>query len=288
MKLLITGASGFLGGRAAAMLGDRFEVLAPGHAQLEITDREAVRRYFREARPDLVFHCAAMSDVGQCEREPERSRRINIDGARNIAGAASEIGAKCLLCSSDQVYAGSAVMEAHREDEAVEPAPLYGREKLSAERECLAVNPDAVLLRLTWMYDTETIVPGEKSDFFRGLLARRKEGAPLRYSLHDRRGLTYVRDVVRNLVPAFELPGGVYNFGSPNTLPVGRTMAETVREILRRADLNPSAVEGDPGATPSAERNLCMDPAKLESYGIRFPETSERIGELLAGARLSL
>ncbi|MBQ4349630.1 MAG: sugar nucleotide-binding protein, partial [Clostridia bacterium] len=220
MKLLITGASGFLGGRAAAMLGDRFEVLAPGHAQLEITDREAVRRYFREARPDLVFHCAAMSDVGQCEREPERSRRINIDGARNIAGAASEIGAKCLLCSSDQVYAGSAVMEAHREDEAVEPAPLYGREKLSAERECLAVNPDAVLLRLTWMYDTETIVPGEKSDFFRGLLARRKEGAPLRYSLHDRRGLTYVRDVVRNLVPAFELPGGVYNFGSPNTLPV--------------------------------------------------------------------
>ena len=77
MKLLITGASGFLGGRAAAMLGGRFEVLAPGHAQLEITDREAVRRYFQEARPDLVFHCAAMSDVGQCEREPERSRRIS-------------------------------------------------------------------------------------------------------------------------------------------------------------------------------------------------------------------
>ena len=283
-KLLITGASGFLGGRAAAMLADRFGIVTPNHRDMDITDREAVRRFFDAVRPDLVLHGAAISDVGQCGREPEKSWRINVDGSRNVAEASGEIGAKCLLCSSDQVYAGTDGIEAHREEEDVTPVPLYGREKLTAERECLAVNPDCVMMRLTWMYDVRTMVPGEKSDFFRGLLARIASGEVLRFSAHDRRGLTYVGDVVENLVPAFSIPGGVYNFGSPSTVPVGRTMFEAARTIFTVAGLDPDRIECDEESFRDAPRNLCMDPAKLFSVGIRFPETAERVGELLKAA----
>ena len=287
-KLLITGASGFLGGRAAAMLADRFEISAPRHGEMDITDRDGVRRFFEAVRPDLVLHCAAMSDVGQCAREPERSQRINVDGSVNVAAAAHESGAKCLLCSSDQVYAGTGGIAAHREDEDVTPAPLYGKEKLTAERECLAVNPDCVMMRLTWMYDVQTVVPGEKSDFFRGLLARMTSGERLRFSVHDRRGLTYVGDVVENFVPAFSIPGGVYNFGSPNIPaaggPIGRTMAETAQAAFAIAGLDPDRIACDGESYRDSPRNLCMDAAKLNAVGIRFPETAERIGELLKAA----
>ena len=151
-KLLITGGSGFLGRRAALYYREQgLQVFTPTHSELDITDPEAVRRAGSELRPDWIVHCAAISDVGACDRDEAWSRSINTDGCVNVARAAGEIGAKCVLCSSDQVYFGSEETRPHAEAEVLTPKNLYGREKLEAERRSLAVNPDAVLLRLTWM-----------------------------------------------------------------------------------------------------------------------------------------
>ena len=135
----------------------------------------------------------------------------------NIATAAGLVGAKCLLCSSDQVYAGSAVRGPHREAEAVRPGNLYGREKLAAEERCMEANPDSVSLRLSWMYDARTLNPGEHSDFLRTLLAKLRTSETLRYPANDMRGITDVNQVAEKLEAAFDLEGGVSNFGAPGT-----------------------------------------------------------------------
>ena len=131
-RLLVTGASGFMGGRVVDFYREKYEICAPGHGELDITDEAGVIARLRDWRPDYVVHCAAISDIGQCDREPERSWKINVDGAVNLARASALVGAKCLLCSSDQVYAGSGVRGPHLETEAVVPGNLYGREKLAA------------------------------------------------------------------------------------------------------------------------------------------------------------
>lgn len=171
-KLLITGANGFLGSRIAAYYAQKYEILTPSHKEMDIVDSEQVTSVFKKYTPDIVIHCAAISDVGRCERETEESYRINVLGSVNIAKAAAEIGAKCIICSSDQVYFGSLTEGAHEEDEVLKPCNVYGQHKQEAEKRCLEINPDVCLLRLSWMYDMKTLREGEHSDFFRNLISQ--------------------------------------------------------------------------------------------------------------------
>ena len=62
-KLLITGASGFVGSRVVARWRNEYAVLAPSHAELDITDRESVDGYFLQHTPDVVVHLAALSKL---------------------------------------------------------------------------------------------------------------------------------------------------------------------------------------------------------------------------------
>ena len=68
-RLLVTGASGFLGSRIIEYYRDRYEICAPSHTDMDITDKEKVAAVFRDFKPHMVVHSAAISDVGVCERE---------------------------------------------------------------------------------------------------------------------------------------------------------------------------------------------------------------------------
>ena len=93
-KLLITGTSGFLGGRIADYFREKYEIYAPSHAQLDITDEGSVSNVLEEYRPDAVIHCAGISDLAIFERERERSWRIHVDGSgdRRCANCGESIG----------------------------------------------------------------------------------------------------------------------------------------------------------------------------------------------------
>jgi len=268
-KILITGANGFLGRRAAEYYKKNNTVLTPSHAEMDITDETGVRIFFENIRPDIVIHCAAISDTGVCEKNPRLSRNVNLTGSEHIAKAAGAVHAKCLMCSSDQVYFGSAKPGAHTEDETLSPANVYGRHKLAAEESCLGLNPDCVMLRLTWMYDPVSKSETEHSDFMRTLLAALREGKDLLYPVHDLRGITYVWDVIENMEKAFALPGGVYNFGSEND----RNPYNTVLEVFRRLELNTERLKRNEEAFRSNPRNISMSTEKIGRYGISFPST---------------
>ena len=70
-KLLVTGASGFLGSRIVNFYKDKYEVYAPTHKEMDITDEVSVNYVLSGYRPDVVIHCAAISDVAMCEKEKE-------------------------------------------------------------------------------------------------------------------------------------------------------------------------------------------------------------------------
>ena len=272
-RLLITGASGFLGRRAAAFYNDTYEICAPSRTELDITDPETVYAAFRRFRPHCVLHCAAVSDLGMCEKDPKGSWRINVGGSRNMAAAAAEFSAKCLLCGSDQVYFGNGIKGPHSEEEPIAPPTVYGREKKAAEEECLAVNPDCVILRLTWMYDTCTLALQEHGDFFRTLAERLRTSAPLSYPVYDIRGITDVNEVIRNFESALELNGGIYNFGSPNH----RNTYETVRAMFTALGWDPRSLTKNEEAFAADPRDISMDTGKLNDSGITFSSTLDAL-----------
>ncbi len=283
-RLLVTGASGFLGSRIAEYYRDKFDVCAPGHGEMDITDRESVFAVFKEVRPHAVIHSAAVSDVARCEKEPEKSWKINVDGSRNIAMAAEEFRSKYLFCSSDQVYFGSDVPGLHKESEKVMPQNIYGKEKRKAEEECLAQNPECVVLRLSWMYDLRTRREQEHSDFFRTLAAKLQTDEEISYPIYDVRGITDVNEVIRNLEKATELRGGIYNFGSPND----SNTYETVKAMFDALRWNAGRLKKNETAFASNPRNISMSQEKLAENGINFPSTLEaliRNGKKLCGER---
>lgn len=266
-KMLVTGASGFLGSRIAQYYRDKYEVLTPSHGEMDIADACSVKKYFDEHRPEIVIHCAAISDVGRCEREPEHSWQMNVIGTENIVRAAKELSAKCICCSSDQVYFGSTKADANKEDENVEPANVYGKEKAYAEASCLVIDADSVHLRLSWMYDAED---EKRMDFIKQLRACLYEEKEVIFSAKDKRGITDVWEVVRNIELALELPGGVYNFGASND----KSTYELVMYICHIMGNDTSFVSKMENAT---FRNLTMAQEKINRFGIFFSTTEEGV-----------
>lgn len=275
-KILVTGAGGFVGARILEMWRGRFELSAFPPDFLRTADETAVRRFITAERPDVIVHTAALSNTQVCQQHPEESFRANVLLPEWVAAAAAETGAKLLSFSSDQVYAGVQQPGPLAEALPLSPANVYGRHKLEAEARVMARCPDAVALRLPWMYD----LPGGRLPI-RGnlplnLLQAAKTGEVLHFSRRDHRGVGYVREVIENLVPAMELPGGVYNFGSE----CDGDMVETARCFATLLQVDVKIEESD------LTRNLAMDTGKLRAHGIEFSSTWGALRVCLGDYRL--
>lgn len=228
-KILITGARGFVGGRVVEALKESYELITPAHSELNVTSAEEVENFVSKVKPDGILHLAAISNTGYCEEHPDESYLVNVVSVENLARAAALQGAKFVWFSSDQIYNGNLELGLLSEDVSVSPENHYGRHKLLAEERSLALCPDSVALRATWMYDSEK--PGMKThgNFVLNFHNAIKNGTLLRFATREFRGITWVEDVVKNILFTFDLPGGVYNFGAENHLNTYETACEYAR-----------------------------------------------------------
>ena len=278
-KLLITGSSGFLGSRLALYYKDKYELLLPTHSELNVSREEAVMAYMEQFQPDIVLHCAALSNTWYCEQHPDESHRVNVQGTVKIAKACKHIGAKLVFMSSDQVYNGTSVSGPLKEQDVFQPVNVYGRHKLEAEQRALRNNPMSVALRLTWMYD----VPGSHMKLNSNILVNIQkaldEGTTIKAATHEYRGVTNVWEVVRNMEQTLELPGGIYNYGSGNHID-SYTLFLKVVNIMGAKE--PSTfILPDEERFSEQTRNLTMDCSLINNFGIRFNDSVEGIEKAL-------
>ena len=274
-RLLITGASGFVGGRIVNALKDKYFLLTPSHADLDITSANDVEHYIQANKPDIILHLAAISNTGYCEEHPDESYLVNVVSVENLAKSAASHGAKLVFFSSDQVYNGNLELGLLDEDVPVSPENHYGRHKLLAEQRAMALCKDCVALRATWMYDTER--PGMKThnNFVLNFDNAKENGTPLRFATREFRGITWIEEITRNIPLTFDLPSGVYNFGAENTL----NTYETAFKYAQMLDCDPhKMVIADTERFPEHIRNISisMQKAFKASNGkIQFKSTIE-------------
>ena len=278
-KILITGSSGFLGSRLAYYYRNLYDLLLPTHSELNVSREEAVRAYLEEHRPEFVIHCAALSNTWYCEQHADESHKVNVQGTVRIAKACKQIGAKLVFMSSDQVYNGTPVHGALKENEVLQPVNVYGRHKLEAEQRAQWNLPESVGLRLTWMYDLPHSKLKMNSNLLVNLEKACREGSLLQAARHEYRGVTYVWEVVRNIEKTLALPGGIYNFGSGND----KNSYELYRSAAQLMELqNATAwIRPDEERFSDQERNLSMDCSVIESHGIHFNDSLNGIQEAL-------
>jgi dTDP-4-dehydrorhamnose reductase len=129
MRYLITGNKGQLGRALQRRLPEAVGIDLP---EVDICDAVALSRVMAAERPDLVLHCAAMTDVDGAARDPALAYRINGLGTQNVALAASQSGATMLYVSTNEVFDGAG----HRpyvEFDTPNPINAYARSKLAGE-----------------------------------------------------------------------------------------------------------------------------------------------------------
>lgn len=263
IKIMITGAHGFVGARAV----ERYRNAVPVPAELTRNPGGGLADFVKRHRPDVILHTAAISDIGTCEKNPDASYTANVILPVVLANAADDTGAKLLAFSSDQVYTGCRDDGPYAEDDTLpEPANVYARHKLEAEARVLDASPTAVLLRATWMYDMPMADHANRGNFWVNTLHALLYGKPLVHSSGEYRGITYVRQVTALLDNAAKLPGGVYNYGSENSLSMHDTAKAMLDALGIRADVQDTAAK---------KHDLRMDCGKLRKYGIVFDTTEE-------------
>ena len=243
--ILVTGASGFVGQKIMKLCENT--IACPS---LREASEDQVKRIVEAYDVDTIIHTAAISDIGVCQANPDRSYFANVELPVYLAKAAGN--AKLICFSSDQVYSGLDE-EGPYEEETVKPGNLYAQHKLEMERRVLEINPDAVLLRAEWMYDYYL----KKPNYFMNILRATES---VSFSSRQYRGITYVKEVAENMEKVAKLPGGAYNFGSETT----KSMYEITRDFLQAIGKEIRLEDAPP------RHNLWMNCEKTRKYGVEF------------------
>lgn len=153
MKILLTGATGQLGCDCSAVLKPRFEVLALGSKDLDVTSPTEVDRVLQETAPQIVLNCAAFTNVDACETQQDAAWRVNVKGPEYLAGAAKKRGAHLIHISSDYVFDGQKpVPQPYTEADEAHPISFYGKTKWQGEQAVRHKTDHHTILRTAWVY----------------------------------------------------------------------------------------------------------------------------------------
>ena len=152
MKYLIAGAKGQLAAAIIRNLKERsVEFVAPGEAELDITDVSRVFEVMEGCRPDVVINCAAYNAVDAAEAEWRRAFMINGVGVRNLALACEKQGAVLVHFGTDFVFDGTKGSPYTIAD-APDPISKYGESKLLGEMYVRDLMKRFFLIRLSWVF----------------------------------------------------------------------------------------------------------------------------------------
>lgn len=157
MNILVTGSNGQLGKALQKVLPQfvNARLFFVDHSQLDITDSDTVGRFIANNDISHIVNCAAYTNVDGAEEDKAACMAVNADGVKTLALAADNYGAKIIHISTDFVFDGHYYLP-YKESDKVNPLSHYGASKRSGETALLALAPESIIIRTSWLYSPDT------------------------------------------------------------------------------------------------------------------------------------
>jgi len=214
--ILLTGASGQVGGELVRLLAPLGKVVAPLRNELDLTDEAGIRAVVRRIRPRWIVNPAAYTAVDRAESEPELAYAINATAVRVLGEEARALGAAVLHFSTDYVFAGEGTIP-YCETDPTGPTSVYGKSKLAGEQELARTGAAHLVFRTSWIYGATG------KNFLLTILKAARERDRLRVVADQHGAPTWSRDLARmtaHVIAHFE-----------NSLPADTVLADRVAPL---------------------------------------------------------
>lgn len=224
MRIIITGANGQLGQALQNQLAEH-DLILTDIPEYDITDHTIVQR-FAQMRPELIIHCAAMTDVDGCAREPDMAFKINAFGTQNVAHACLQSNAEMVYISTNEVFDGRADTP-YREGDTPNPINAYGSSKRSGEQMATRYVKDRLyIVRTAWLYGhNERMFPHK-------IIAAADKHGELRVVTDEISNPTYAPDLAKAVAKLIQSRAyGIYHFTNAGYC----SRYDFAKEILRLA-----------------------------------------------------
>jgi len=220
MKILITGASSYVGASIYSTLKEKYSVtgtynshkLFPELELLDITDNGRVMKKVSAKKPDVIIHAAANASGGWCEKNPELAVAINQQGTRHIVDSANAIDSKVIFISSFAV---------------ADTASLYGRTKIASEQYVKEVEAGYVILRPSLIIGLSPNTTNDRP--FNRMLRNITEGTPAVYDTSWKFQPTWLRHLDGVILGILEQE--IINETIPVSVPELKTRYEIANDL---------------------------------------------------------
>ncbi len=285
MKCLVTGANGMLGGALCPLLSKKgHDVLMTDIntsdakiAFLDVRDLDGLKGYVNKAKPDIVFHLAAETDVDKCEIDPGHAYNVNAQGTKNVALVCREPDIPMVYISTCGVFDGKK-QEPYNELDEPNPISAYTKAKYEGENIVRSLLSKYFIFRAGWM-----IGGGKKDKKFVAKIVELIKTKDVLTVVNDKRGCpTFTKDFSECIIKIIET--GLYglyhvtNKGSASRYDI----ACKITEYLGRNDVVVKPISSDlfplPAPRPDSE---AVDNSKLKSLGIDMRPWEEALREYL-------
>lgn len=152
-SILVTGGNGQLASCIKDIVKEKKELnfKFASSDDLDITDFNAVGRYFKNNNISHCINCAAYTAVDHAESNKEIAEKINVKGAKNLAKVCNTFNSILIHISTDFVFDGKQA-KLYKEDDKVNPINIYGLTKLEGELTIAEHLERHIILRTSWLY----------------------------------------------------------------------------------------------------------------------------------------
>ena len=289
-KLLVTGASGFLGWNICNRIQKDFEIFGTVFSNpleingvkiisLDLTNFNDLKRIFKEVDPDGAIHTAAESRPEFCQTRPTESSKINVEATVNLAGLCADRKIPFVFTSTDLVFDGHNAP--YRESDPVSPINIYGEQKVLAEEKVLNIYSNSAVCRMPMMFG---LASPAYNTFFQQTVTALQEGRELTLFTDEFRTPISGYTATKGLMLALKKAQGLIHLGGRERISryaFGKVIADIMGYSMDRII---ACKQKDVKLSVPRAADLTLDSTLAFSLGFNPPTLTEELQSLLSNS----